>query len=70
MVKSPCPECDTSVTFSSSLRPKRGDRTICPKCLTQLVVIRENPIVLDWAFVEPFQALRQGDVHEGSPHEL
>lgn len=69
MLKSPCPECDTSVSFSLSLRPKRGDRTICPQCLTQLVVIRENPIELDWAFVEPFQALRLGDVQKGDPLE-
>jgi len=69
MVKSTCPECDTRVAFSSSLRPKRGDRITYPGCLTQLVVIREHPIEIDWAFVEPVQVLRRGDVREGDPHE-
>lgn len=69
MVRSTCPECDTRITFSSSLSPKRGDRTICPKCLTQLVVFRENPIELDWAFIEPFEVLRRADVREGDLDE-
>lgn len=46
-----CPECDSEVCFPTN--PALDQRTICPRCGSELVVIRINPTVLDWAFVEP-----------------
>jgi hypothetical protein len=47
-----CPECDHQINFSSY--PERGERILCPQCRSELVVIREAPVELDWAFMEPF----------------
>lgn len=46
-----CPECDGAVRFSTS--PTIDQRVLCPRCGSELVVIRIAPTVLDWAFVEP-----------------
>lgn len=45
-----CPECDAEVRLSNT--PFIDQRTLCPRCGSDLIVIRTNPLVLDWAFVE------------------
>jgi transposase-like protein len=54
-----CPECDTEVQFRSE--PRVGQRAICQACHSVLRVIREYPIELDWAFVEPFEKSTSAD---------
>ncbi len=46
-----CPECDGEVRFPKN--PAIDQRTLCPSCGSDLIVIRTNPTVLDWAFIEP-----------------
>lgn len=53
MLRGSCPECDNEVQFMSE--PRIGQRTICQACHSVLRVIREYPIELDWAFMEPFE---------------
>lgn len=46
-----CPECDAEVTFAN--KPIIDQRAFCPHCGSDLIVIRLNPTILDWAFSEP-----------------
>jgi lysine biosynthesis protein LysW len=52
-----CPECDQLIVFTSS--PKLRERVICTRCGSALKVIQLSPLILDWAFLEPFE----GSVH-------
>lgn len=49
-----CPSCDTNIRFRSKLYV--GQMVTCPECGDMLEVVRLNPIKLDWAFEEPFDA--------------
>lgn len=51
MIKAICPECDSVLHFASQL--KGGDRIVCQSCRSTLCVLLEDPITLDWAFIEP-----------------
>ena len=45
-----CPECGIVFMLSS---PSLDQRVLCSACWTDLIVIRLNPPILDWAFAEP-----------------
>jgi hypothetical protein len=51
MITGICPECDSAIRFAS--QPRAGKRISCQTCSTALTVLLENPITLDWAFIEP-----------------
>jgi lysine biosynthesis protein LysW len=57
-----CPECDGEIRFSIS--PAIDQRALCPCCGSELVVIRINPTILDWAFVEPLSRPDRSDFLE------
>lgn len=46
-----CPECDFQLELKAEL--KRGDQLVCPNCRSLLVVLRVDPLELDWAFQAP-----------------
>jgi lysine biosynthesis protein LysW len=48
-----CPECDDRINVQNDV--ELGQRIICGRCKSELVVIRTSPLELDWAFLEPFQ---------------
>jgi DNA-directed RNA polymerase subunit RPC12/RpoP len=56
-----CPECDYQVQFVAE--PKRGDGLSCPNCLALLVVLRVQPVELDWAFQAPLIKPAPQDEH-------
>lgn len=49
-----CPECDELVPLTAPI--KLGQRVRCPSCEARLIAIRLDPLELDWAFIEPFEA--------------
>jgi hypothetical protein len=59
MLRGCCPECDAEVQFMSE--PRVGQRVICQACHSMLRVIRDYPIELDWAFIEPFEGSTSND---------
>jgi lysine biosynthesis protein LysW len=50
-----CPECDQTITFAT--QPTLGQIVICTHCQSALTIIQLNPILLDWAFLEPLQSM-------------
>jgi hypothetical protein len=54
-----CPECDTEIGFPEL--PVIDQRALCSRCGSDLIVIRLNPTVLDWAFVEPLSRPGRSD---------
>jgi lysine biosynthesis protein LysW len=60
-----CPECDAEVKFSNT--PFIDQRTLCPRCGSDLIVIRTNPFVLDWAFVEPLSRPERSEYLDVTP---
>lgn len=58
---SQCPECDNLIQFAAA--PKRGDQLSCPNCLSLLVVLRAQPVELDWAFQAPLTKPTSQDKH-------
>jgi hypothetical protein len=53
VVEAGCPECDVTVRFADP--PQIGWHVQCESCRSMLVVIELSPVVLDWAFVDPFE---------------
>jgi lysine biosynthesis protein LysW len=51
-----CPECDADIIFST--QPALGQCVICTDCQSAMTIIQLNPIVLDWAFLEPLESAR------------
>ena len=47
-----CPECSTEIRFSWP--PALGEVIYCIECDTNLEVIEQYPLKLDWYFEEPF----------------
>lgn len=45
-VRATCPDCGSSVHLH---RPELDDEVVCPECESSLLVVRLNPIKLDWA---------------------
>ena len=54
MIEALCPECDAMITFLT--QPTLGQCVICTHCQSALTIIQLNPIVLDWAFLEPLKS--------------
>ncbi len=52
MLKALCPECDNEIEFSTP--PRLKERVRCAQCRSVLNIIELAPLVLDWAFMEPF----------------
>jgi len=50
---SQCPDCDYEMHFVS--KPDRSIRVTCPRCMSVLRVIKLEPLLLDWDFVEPLE---------------
>lgn len=42
-----CPTCDAEISFKNL--PTRGQRVVCHRCNTRLIVIERSPIELDLA---------------------
>lgn len=61
---SKCPDCDFEISLNPE--PARGDRLTCPNCRARLVVLRLDPVELDWAFQDPLPASDQTDQPERS----
>jgi uncharacterized paraquat-inducible protein A len=55
MDQASCPECDELVSVQAPIT--LGQRVRCLECQAILAVIRENPLQLDWAFIEPYAGL-------------
>lgn len=45
-VRAVCPDCGSTIILS---RPRVDDPVLCAECESDLVVVRVNPIRLDWA---------------------
>lgn len=54
-----CPECGSLFVLSI---PRLDQRVHCTTCWADLIVIRLNPPVLDWAFAEPLSRPEQTDL--------
>ncbi|MGD8632249.1 MAG: hypothetical protein PVF85_01685 [Anaerolineales bacterium] len=65
-IRGVCPECDGEVCFPFS--PVIDQRIRCAFCGSDLVVIRTNPIVLDWAFVEPLSRMDRDESLDPLPY--
>lgn len=63
-----CPECDGEVRFPN--RPALDQRTLCPYCGSDLAVIRIDPLVLDWGFVEPLSRPDRGEFLDALPYHM
>ena len=60
-----CPACDSRVRLNR--RPHRGQTVYCNSCHSLLEIVHLSPLILEWAFEEPFDMpLRNGldDVDE------
>jgi lysine biosynthesis protein LysW len=47
MASAYCPDCDESIYLKN---PRLGQKLHCPHCETELEVISEDPLDLDWAY--------------------
>ncbi len=56
VIEALCPECDAMIPFPT--QPTPGQCVICPHCQSALTILQLNPIVLDWAFLEPINSGR------------
>lgn len=56
VIEALCPECDTMITFPTQPTPSQS--VICMNCQSTLTILQLNPIVLDWAFLEPLKSGR------------
>ena len=54
LIEALCPECDEMITFHT--QPTLGQCVTCAHCQSALTIIQLNPIVLDWAFLEPLKS--------------
>jgi lysine biosynthesis protein LysW len=60
-----CPECDAEIRFNDM--PIIDQRTLCPCCGSDLIVVGLNPIVFDWAFLEPLPRPERGGLLDVRP---
>ena len=52
MVKADCPACDAKVHLG--VKPKMGQRVVCPSCDTEIEVVWLEPVELDWPYDEGY----------------
>ena len=50
MVKAKCPSCSTLINLGH--KPWIDQRITCPECDTFLEIIKINPPILDWVFID------------------
>lgn len=47
-IRTSCPDCGAALYLES--RPELDEEIICDECESSLIVVRLNPLKLDWAY--------------------
>jgi lysine biosynthesis protein LysW len=47
-LRASCPDCGAAIFFDG--RPELDDEVVCDECESSLIVVRLNPLKLDWAY--------------------